>query len=164
MALTIDITKAPIDADFQKQRLANPQAGALVTFEGWVRNHNEGRSVAALAYECYEALARSEGLQVLQETAQRYALLDAACIHRVGPLEIGEMAVWVGVVAPHREAAFMGCKAIIDQIKVRLPIWKQEWYADGSVAWVNCRQCARHHHDDHHHHHSQKDPVYVPSA
>ena len=85
MTVAMDITTTPIDADFQKQRLANPQAGALVTFEGWVRNHNEGRSVAALAYECYEALARSEGPggHNVGEDGAKVAVEMAALVRRV---------------------------------------------------------------------------------
>jgi len=118
--------------------LSNANAGALATFEGWVRNHNEGRAVLSLEYECYETLAKKEGEKVIAEAKEKFGVLDAACIHRVGKLSVGEVAVWVGVVAGHRQEAFQACRYIIDEIKKRLPIWKKEFYADGSTDWVNC--------------------------
>jgi molybdopterin synthase catalytic subunit len=81
---------------------------------------------------------------VLAEACRKYPLLRAACVHRSGLLEIGECAVWVGVSAPHRDEAFAACRYIIDQVKVRLPIWKKEHYANGHSGWVNCERCARH--------------------
>ena len=69
--------------------------------------------------------------------------LHARCVHRTGMLDIGDCAVWVGVSSPHRDEAFRACRYIIDQIKVRLPIWKKEYYEDGHSGWVNCERCAR---------------------
>ncbi len=89
-------------------------------------------------------MALSEGEKILAEAGQRYPHLRAHCVHRTGMLEIGECAVWVGVSAPHRDEAFQACRYIIDQLKVRLPIWKKEYYADGHSGWVNCERCAEH--------------------
>ena len=134
------LTDQPIDAAALRAQLAHRAAGACVTFEGWVRDHNDGRSVKALEYEAYPALALSEGEAILSEARERFTMIEAICVHRVGHLEIGEMAVWVGVSAAHRDAAFDACRAIIDQVKARVPIWKKEEYVDGEQGWVNNRE------------------------
>jgi len=129
-----------------RRALIDPTAGAYASFEGWIRNENEGHEVLRLEYEAYEPLAVKEGERVLAEARRKYPLLKAACVHRSGVLEIGECAVWVGVSAPHRGEAFAACRYIIDQVKVRLPIWKKEHYADGHSGWVSCERCAQHDH------------------
>lgn len=117
--------------------LADDSCGALVTFDGRVRDHNEGRRVLRLEYEGYEALAVKEGGRVLDEALARFAIVQARCVHRLGPLALGEVAVWVGVSAHHRGDAFAACRYIIDEVKDRVPIWKKEFYADGSApVWV----------------------------
>ncbi|MCE9614736.1 MAG: ThiF family adenylyltransferase [Lentisphaerae bacterium] len=138
------ITDHPIDAAGLKAAMAHPEAGAYAEFEGWVRNHNEGRAVSALDYEAYAELAAAEGGAILEELRSECEIIDARCVHRVGHLRIGEMAVWVGVTARHREAAFRACRAIIDAVKARVPIWKKEHYADGTAEWVSCVACAKH--------------------
>lgn len=125
--------------------LSNERAGALATFEGWVRSHNDGRKVVLLEYEAFEPLARKEALRILEEAKRRFDIIEAGCLHRVGALKVGEMAVWIGVIAEHRQAAFDACRYIINEIKVRLPIWKKEHYTDGSSEWVNCREHAHAH-------------------
>ncbi len=119
--------------------LTSPGAGASVTFEGWVRNQNDGRPVTALEYEAFGELAEREGAKVLAEAREKFPIVVAACVHRTGRLEIGGLAVWVGVSAAHRGAAFDACRYIIDEVKARVPVWKKEHYADGGPAeWVNC--------------------------
>jgi molybdopterin synthase catalytic subunit len=118
--------------------LRHERAGACVTFEGWVRNHNDGRPVRALDYEAFTQLAETEGERILDEARQRFSIVSVACIHRVGSLQIGDLAVWVGVSAAHRGPAFEACRYIIDEAKARLPIWKKEHYASGESEWVNC--------------------------
>jgi molybdopterin synthase catalytic subunit len=110
-------------------------AGAYASFEGWVRDHNEGRAVAGLAYEAYATLAEAEGRKVLADARGKFAIVEVACVHRVGELDLGELAVWVGVSAAHREAAFAACRYVIDEVKARVPIWKRERYADGEALW-----------------------------
>ena len=90
--------------------------------------------------------AKLEGEKVIAEARAKFAILHAHCVHRTGMLEIGECAVWVGVSSAHRDEAFIACRYIIDQVKVRLPIWKKEHYADGNSGWVNCERCAEHAH------------------
>ena len=134
----------PIDTARLQQALTNPAAGGYCAFEGWVRNENEGHTVKRLEYEAYEPLAITEGEKILAEARERYPHLKAHCVHRTGMLEIGDCAVWVGVSAAHRDEAFKACRYIIDQAKVRLPIWKKEHYANGDSGWVNCERCASH--------------------
>ncbi|MEN5118722.1 molybdenum cofactor biosynthesis protein MoaE [Luteimonas sp. TWI662] len=131
------LADAPLDLAPLRARLQHDRAGAFASFEGWVRNHNDGRPVLGLRYESYVALAQAEGAKVIAEARERFALCAAVCVHRIGDLAIGDMAVWVGVSAPHRGAAFDACRYIIDEIKDRVPIWKHERYADGDATWLH---------------------------
>ncbi|KLJ01312.1 molybdenum cofactor biosynthesis protein MoaE [Luteimonas sp. FCS-9] len=131
------LADAPVDLVPLRARLQHDRAGAFASFEGWVRDHNDGRPVLGLRYESYVELAQAEGAKVLAEARARFALCEAVCVHRIGDLAIGDMAVWVGVSAPHRGAAFDACRYIIDEIKDRVPIWKHERYADGDATWLH---------------------------
>jgi molybdopterin synthase catalytic subunit len=131
------ISTDPIDPAVLAGELRDRAAGACVTFEGWVRNRNDGRSVRALEYEAHAALAEKEGDRILGEARMNFQILRAVCVHRTGSLALGDLAVWVGVAAEHRGTAFEACRYIIDQTKLRVPIWKREHYTDGTVAWVN---------------------------
>jgi molybdopterin synthase catalytic subunit len=126
-----------IDAPALARALADAHAGACVTFEGWVRDHNDGRSVQRLDYQAYAPLAQSEGERILAEAGERFRIVRARCVHRVGELAIGDLAVWVGVSAAHRGAAFEAARFIIDEVKLRVPIWKNEHYADGASGWLH---------------------------
>jgi molybdopterin synthase catalytic subunit len=112
--------------------------GALVSFEGVVRDHNEGRPVVLLEYSAYAVLAENEGTRIVEEAIARFGLTDAACIHRIGALHPGDIAVRVWAAAAHRGEAFAGCAFIIDEVKHRVPIWKKETYATGEQSWVAC--------------------------
>ncbi len=140
----MEIATSPIDPDELRRRLADDGAGAYVGFEGWIRNENEGQRVLRLEYEVYEPLAVKEGVRILEEAKRLFPVLHADCVHRSGLLEIGDCAVWVGVTSAHRGEAFDACRYIIDQVKVRLPIWKKEFYVNGDSGWVNCERCAEH--------------------
>ncbi len=129
-----------------REQLTDHAAGGYVAFEGWVRDHNEGQQVLRLAYEAYPSLAKKEGQKIINEALDKFEILKAACVHRTGLLEIGELAVWVGVSSAHRDAAFTACRYIIDEIKVRAPIWKKEFYVSGDSGWVDCEACAKHGH------------------
>ncbi|NUM52949.1 MAG: molybdenum cofactor biosynthesis protein MoaE [Candidatus Hydrogenedentes bacterium] len=132
------LSSEPIDTSLLRPRFEKSHAGAFATFEGWVRDHNIGRSVVRLEYEAYASVAEKEGNAIIAEARKTFAVLDAQCIHRIGSLTIGDMAVWVGASAAHRDAAFDACRYIIDEVKARVPIWKKEYYADGDSGWVNC--------------------------
>lgn len=135
------LSVAPLDPAALARELQHSGAGALVVFEGRVRDENEGRAVLSLDYEAYETLCLAEGERILGEAVAGHGLLAARCVHRTGALQLGECAVWVGALAGHRGEAFAACRGIIDEIKRRLPIWKREHYLDGSAAWVRCEAC-----------------------
>jgi sulfur-carrier protein adenylyltransferase/sulfurtransferase len=132
----------PIDEPALRAELADPTCGGYCAFEGLVRNHNEGMQVRHLEYEAFESLAIKEGERILAEAITRFKVEHASCVHRVGDLAIGDMAVWVGVSARHRDEAFRACRYIIDEVKHRIPIWKKEHYVNGDSGWVNCERCA----------------------
>ncbi len=143
-------SSGPIEPGRWREMLADRACGGYASFEGWVRDHNEGRSVERLEYEAFEPLAVKEGERIVAEAVARHGVSRAVCVHRLGELGIGEMAVWVGVSAPHRAEAFAACRYIIDEVKHRVPIWKKEHYAGGDSGWVNCERCATapHGHDE----------------
>ena len=135
-------SRTPIDVASLRAELADPTCGGYTSFEGLVRNHNEGMSVRHLEYEAFEPLAVKEGERIVAEAIERFGIERAACVHRIGDLAIGEMAVWVGASARHRDEAFRACRYIIDEVKHRVPIWKKEHYENGDSGWVNCERCA----------------------
>lgn len=136
------VTSEPLGPQSLRNQLLDPASGAYVQFEGWVRDHNDGRRVLRLEYEVYEPLAIKEGERIIAEAVRRFSLRQAAAIHRSGLLQLTDIAVLVGVSSPHRGEAFDACRYIIDRLKTRLPIWKKEHYADGTEEWVNCLRCA----------------------
>jgi molybdopterin synthase catalytic subunit len=131
------LADTPIDTAHLRAELLDDRVGGYASFEGWVRNQNEGRDVLGLRYEAYVALAQAEGDKVLAEAMSKFDILDTRCVHRIGDLAIGELAVWVGVSAAHRDAAFAACRYIIDEVKQRVPIWKHERYAEGDAGWLH---------------------------
>jgi len=137
-------TAAPIAAEQLRVALADPACGGYAAFEGWVRDSNDGQRVRGLEYEAFEALGLREGERIIAEAIERFGASHAACVHRVGSLAVGELAVWVGVSAAHRDEAFRACRYIIDEVKHRLPIWKKEHYLNGDSGWVNCERCGAH--------------------
>jgi adenylyltransferase/sulfurtransferase len=135
------LSEYPIDPLGCAEAMENERAGALVAFEGWVRNHNDGRPVNALTYEAFDAMAVAEGNKLLEAAKQRFAILDAHVVHRTGPTKIGDRAVWVGVTAEHRQEAFLAARWIMDEIKRQVPVWKKEDYADENCSeWVNTNE------------------------
>ena len=130
------ISSEPIVAAELIMRLQHPDCGAIATFSGTVREHNDGRTVIQLHYQSYKTLAMKEGNKILGEAKEHFNIVNALCVHRVGDLNIGETAVWIGVNAGHRDAAFNACRYIIDETKTRVPIWKKEIYVDGDSGWL----------------------------
>ena len=137
-----EFSDRPLEVDRLRGALEDPSCGGFASFEGWVRDHNEGRAVARLEYEAYAELAVKEGERIVGEAIERFGVSRAACVHRVGALRLGELAVWVGVASAHRGEAFAACRYIIDEVKHRVPIWKKEYYTNGDSGWVNCERCA----------------------
>ncbi|MFT8897014.1 MAG: molybdenum cofactor biosynthesis protein MoaE [Acetobacter sp.] len=132
------IADTVVDIGALRETLLKPEAGGFCTFEGWVRQTNDGRLVSAIEYEAFAPLAISEGRSILDEVRERFDITATCAMHRTGYLPVGDLAVWIGVAAPHRDAAFKACRYVIDEIKRRVPIWKREHYVDGQIEWVAC--------------------------
>lgn len=144
MQIETAIYDRPLDAAELRRNLpAIADCGGYVAFEGHIRNTNHGKGVLRLEYETYDELAVKELRRVASEAAGRFGLKFVRAFHRKGALEIGEPAVIIQVLARHRGEAFDGCRYVIDQLKARVPIWKKEFYDDGTSSWTQC------HHDHH---------------
>ena len=132
-----EITEAPLDGAAHEKAVADPTAGAVVTFHGVVRDHDHGRGVTRLEYEAHPSAAR-----VLAEVAAEIAadpdVYAVAVSHRIGGLAIGDVALVAAVSTAHRAAAFAACARLVDEVKARLPIWKRQVFTDGTEEWVNC--------------------------
>jgi molybdopterin synthase catalytic subunit len=131
------VTEAPLDVAAHERAVAGAGAGAVVSFAGVVRDHDHGRSVTLLEYEAHPSAEA-----VLKEVAASIAadpeVRAVAVSHRVGVLQIGEVALAAAVATAHRAAAFAACARLIDEVKARLPVWKRQVFADGTEEWVNC--------------------------
>jgi len=132
------ILETSVNITALREELLTPEAGGFCTFEGWVRQTNDGKFVSAIEYEAFLPLAASEGQSILDEALERFDISGTRAVHRTGYLAVGEIAVWIGVASPHRDAAFKACRYIIDEIKKRVPVWKREHYVDGCIEWVAC--------------------------
>jgi molybdopterin synthase catalytic subunit len=128
------LSTTPLDPARLAETLRSGHAGAFVSFEGRVRDTDGTRTVVALEYDAYCALCLTEGAAILRVALN--GIIDARCVHRVGRLAVGDVAVWIGVIAAHRDEAFRACRFIIDEVKRRVPIWKKEHYVDGHSEWV----------------------------
>jgi molybdopterin synthase catalytic subunit len=133
----VTVTAEPLDVAAHEAAVAHPGAGAVVVFQGAVRDHDHGRGVDKLEYE-----GHPDALRVLREVADEIAAdphaLAVAVSHRVGPLEIGEVAIVAAVATAHRREGFELCARLVDEAKARLPIWKRQMFDDGTDEWVNC--------------------------
>lgn len=126
----------PLDVRQIAARVVLPVHGGVVTFVGAVRNHHAGRPVVRLEYSAYAPMADAEFARIIAEAEERWPARVAA-EHRVGTLEVGDVAVVVVAAASHRDAAFDACRYVIEELKRRVPIWKREHYADGTAGWVD---------------------------
>ena len=132
------LQETPIDPLKMRQVNINPANGAIVTFEGMVRaDEHQGRVVSELLYIADSSAVNTEGEKIIIEALSKFCISEAVCIQRVGQLKTAELAVWIGVWAPHRDEAFKGCRYIIEEIKKRLLIWKKEFFTDGTSTWVH---------------------------
>ncbi len=132
MSSMIEITEEPIDIGAVVSSVRHPGAGAVVTFLGTVRDHDEAGRVVALAYEAYAPMAVAQMKAIAGEIADRWGIDHVSIVHRVGRLEVGDVAVVIAVSSPHRAEAFEACRYAIDRIKEIVPIWKKELYPHGS--------------------------------
>lgn len=135
--LTAVVTTAALDVAEHERAVADPRAGAVVSFAGVVRDHDNGRSVTLLEYEGHPA-AEAVLREVAEEIAKDPAVYAVAVSHRVGTLQIGDVALAAAVATAHRSEAFAACARLVDEVKARLPVWKRQVFADGTEEWVNC--------------------------
>lgn len=131
----IRIDESPIDPVALIDSVGSPLAGAVVTFDGRVRAHSEGRAVTHLVYEAYVSMALLELDKLIESAHDQWPLQRISIAHRLGPLEIEETSVFIAVSAAHRADAFAACRFLIDAIKQEVPIWKKEYFEDGAV-WI----------------------------
>ena len=131
----IGLSDATIDVEALLAAVEGPGEGGVVLFLGRVRDNARGQAVQRLVYDAYGDMARDELAALASEATAGHGASRVAIVHRTGRLEIGELAVAIAVAAPHRKEAFAACEWLIDTLKARVPIWKQEWYADGSQ-WI----------------------------
>ena len=125
----------PIDVATLLALVQSPERGGIACFLGTVRNHHRGREVVRLEYSAYEPMAEAECGHIVAEAESRWDVA-VALRHRVGELKIGDTAVAIAAASAHRDEAFLACRYVIEEVKRRVPIWKREVYADGSVEWV----------------------------
>jgi len=130
------LTREPIDAAALARHVRAPEDGAVVIFDGFVRNQSHNRSTLYLDYEAYESMALAKMRQIGAQLHQQYRIHRVAMVHRLGRLEIGETSVFIAISAPHRAAAFDACRFAIDTLKRTVPIWKREYFEDGAV-WAD---------------------------
>ena len=133
----IEITETPIDHAALTEQVRSSRAGAVVTFLGTVREMTGDRRTTSLDYEAYPEMARARLADLESESRRRWPVIEAAIVHRVGHLGLGEVSVAVAVSCPHRKQAFEACRWIIDTLKEVVPIWKRELWADGTDEWVH---------------------------
>lgn len=132
------ICTEPIDLASVYQALSDPACGAQLVFTGTVRKENEGRSVKAVTYEIFEALALQVLAAIVHEARTKVdSPLRIVIVHRVGTLSVGEVSVAIGVASPHRSESYEVSRFLIEQIKTRVPIWKEEHYIDGGGSWLD---------------------------
>lgn len=130
------LVRDPIDPDALVRHVREPEDGAVVTFDGCVRNHSHGRRTLYLNYEAYESMALSKIREIAAEIHKKFAIHRVAIAHRLGRLEIGESSVFIAISSAHRPAAFDACRFAIDTLKRTVPIWKKEYFEDGAV-WAD---------------------------
>lgn len=131
----IRIVEGQIDRNEVIEKASSSRAGAIVTFDGVVRDHARGKKVTHLYYEAYSKMAEKEMAKIRKETIKRWSLEGMAMVHRTGRLEIGDSSVFIAISSSHRAEAFEACRFAIDSLKTSVPIWKKEHYEDGEI-WI----------------------------
>jgi molybdopterin synthase catalytic subunit len=126
----------PLSVDEVRSAVADPAAGAIALFIGTVRDHDHGRAVAELSYSAHPSGAE-QLRQVAEKVAARFPVRALAAVHRTGNLDIGDLAVVVAAAADHRDEAFAACRALIEDLKATVPVWKKQLFAEGESEWVN---------------------------
>jgi molybdopterin synthase catalytic subunit len=129
------ISTSPLDPEALRHAIADPAGGAIAMFIGVVRNHDEGREVGALSYSAHPS-AQEQLLGILSNYAAKPEVLALAVEHRVGDLQVGDLAMVCGVTSAHRDVAFSVCSALVEEVKAQVPIWKNQTFVDGSNEWI----------------------------
>jgi molybdopterin synthase catalytic subunit len=130
-----ELRSEPLSVDELRAAVSDPGAGGIALFAGAVRDVDQGRAVTRLSYTAHPSAA-AELRRIAEKIAADHNVRALAAVHRVGDLEIGDLAVVVAVACAHRAEAFEACRALIDRLKHEVPIWKQQWFGDGSTEWV----------------------------
>jgi molybdopterin synthase catalytic subunit len=133
----IDVRESALSLDEVHAAVADPVAGGIAMFAGTVRNHDHNQSVTGLSYSAHPS-AEAELRRVCAEIAEKFDVTAIAAVHRTGDLDIGDLAVVIGVSCPHRAEAFDACRALIELLKASVPIWKHQLFTDGTSEWVGC--------------------------
>jgi molybdopterin synthase catalytic subunit len=131
-----EVRSAALSVDEVLNVVTDPQAGGIALFAGVVRDHDHGRGVERLSYSAHPS-ADAELRRVCEKIVTDFDVTAVAAVHRVGDLAIGDLAVVVGVSCPHRAEAFTACRALIDELKQSVPVWKYQLFGDGESEWVN---------------------------
>jgi molybdopterin synthase catalytic subunit len=131
------ITADPIGADTVLPLVAADEHGAALIFLGMVRNHNEGQAVRGVHYEAYREMAERVLHDIASEACERIAPARIAAVHRIGELAVGDVSIAIAVSTPHRAEAFEACRYVIEEVKQRLSVWKQERYISGQSEWLD---------------------------
>lgn len=132
-----EIREAPLSVDECIGAVSDPSAGGIALFVGVVRDHDDGHGVLSLEYQAHP-LAGSAMVEVAERVATSLPVTGLAVLHRIGQLEVGDLAVVVAASCPHRAEAFEAARMLIDEVKAKVPIWKRQVFTDGSVSWVGC--------------------------
>lgn len=136
-AIVVELTSGPIDSQALVDRVSTPSCGAVCLFLGTVREFTQDKRTTHLVYEAYPEMALKQMRTILEEAAARWPIPRLGVIHRLGPMSLGEVSIAVAVATPHRGESFEACRWIMDTLKERVPIWKQEHWSDGSTEWVH---------------------------
>lgn len=132
----VEVRDRALSVDEVLAAVADPAAGGIALFVGAVRDNDEDREVTALSYSAHPSAA--DGMrQVAEKVAAKFDVNALAVVHRTGDLQIGDLAVVAAAAAGHRAQAFEACRALIDEVKASVPVWKHQLFADGSTEWVN---------------------------
>ncbi|MEZ6045735.1 MAG: molybdenum cofactor biosynthesis protein MoaE [Planctomycetaceae bacterium] len=135
--MSIELTQEVIQTEEIYAQVASKDAGAVVLFLGTVREMTSGRQTVALDYDAYPEMALAQMEKLASEAREKWPLVELAIVHRLGHLELGEISVAVAVSTPHRRDAFEAGQYLIDELKVRVPVWKKENWSDGTTEWVH---------------------------
>jgi molybdopterin synthase catalytic subunit len=136
------LQSTPLEFGMLMAQVESPARGGVASFLGMVRNHQDGRNVLRLEYSAYAPMAESECARIVAEAEDRWDCA-VALAHRIGTLEVGDTAVAIAAASSHREEAFAACRYVIEEVKRRVPIWKREFFVDGTVEWVGSGEAGK---------------------